>query len=347
MLNFEKELTQLKIQLREFLGSNSFKIELLKCGASVRRYYLLKMGEKNYFPQKNVVLMNVPTNRLEMLDDYLNISYYLRRHKIDRPQVYELHRSQGWIFVEHGHGECLDVFLKKNPQHPLRKLYFQLIDFLLDLQHRAKPENHCPAFNRCFDEEKYGFEFQFHVKEQLLGRHFRYKMSSSEDRQFEDFTNEISRFLDIKLDLFVHRDFQSSNIFCKPTGSTYKFQIIDFQDARSGNPVYDLVAILWDSYVNIPPELREELLQYYYERQPFIKSNFTPEIYRKWVDYTIIQRKLHDAGAFVYTLFVTKNDGFLQYIDGALHIALEKMISYSQFDAVEKMFRKLVNASKQ
>ena len=75
MLNIEKELSQLKIQLREFLGSDSFKIELLKCGASVRRYYLLRMGEKNYFPKKNVVLMNVPTERVEMLDDYLNISY--------------------------------------------------------------------------------------------------------------------------------------------------------------------------------------------------------------------------------------------------------------------------------
>lgn len=346
MVNIEKELSQLKIQLREFLGSDSFKIELLKCGASVRRYYILKMGEKNYFPKKNVVLMNVPTNRVEMLDDYLNISYYLRRHEIARPRVYELHRDQGWLFVEHGQGECLDVFLKKDPKHPLRKLYFQLIDFLLDLQHRAIPENRCPAFNRFFDVDKYSFEFQFHVKEQLLGRHFRYKMSSSEDRQFEKFAKEISQFLDIKLNLFVHRDFQSSNIFCKPTQSGYKFQIIDFQDARSGNPVYDLVAILWDSYVDIPVELREELLQYYYERQPFIKNNFTPEIYRKWVDYSIIQRKLHDAGAFVYTLFVTKNDGFLQYIDGALQMALEKMTCYSQFSAVEKMFRKIVNAKK-
>lgn len=347
MINIEKELSQLKLQLREFLGSDNFKIELLKCGASVRRYYLLKMGENNYFPDRNVVLMNVPTDRLEMLDDYLNISYYLRRHGIARPQVYELHRDQGWIFVEHGQGECLDVFLKKDPKHPLRNLYFQLIDFLLDLQHRATPENHCPAFNRLFNEDKYDFEFQFHVKGQLLGRHFRYTMSASEERQFEKFAQEISRFLDIKLNLFVHRDFQSSNIFCKQVRSGYKFQIIDFQDARSGNPVYDLVASLWDSYVDLPEELREELLQYYYKRQPFINKNFTPDMYRKWVDYSIIQRKLHDAGAFVYTLFVTKNDGFLQYIDGALQMAVEKMTPYSQLNAVEKMFRKLVNASKQ
>ncbi len=346
MINIKKELSQLKIQLRKFLRSDNFEIELLKCGASVRRYYLLKMGKESYFPGKNVVLMNVPTDRVEMLDDYLNISYYLRRHGIARPQVYELHRDQGWIFVEHGQGECLDVFLKSNPQHPLRDLYIQLIDFLLDLQHRAKPENHCPAFNRFFDEEKYSFEFQFHVKEQLLTRHFQYKMSPSENGQFEKFAKEISRFLDIKLDLFVHRDFQSSNIFCKPKKSRYNFQIIDFQDARSGNPVYDLVAILWDSYVNVPPELKEELLQYYYEKQPFIRNNFKPEVYRKWVDYSIIQRKLHDAGAFVYTLYVTKNDGFLQYIDAALQMALDKMALYSQFNAVGGIFKKIVDLAK-
>jgi len=346
MLKTNNELSHLKNQLREFLRSDNFEIELLKCGASVRKYYLLKMGKKSYFPKKNVVLMYVPTDRVEMLEDYLNISYYLRRHGIARPQVYELHRKQGWIFVELGKGECLDVFLKKNPKHPLRDLYFQLIDFLLDLQHRAKPEKHCPAFNRCFDEEKYSFEFQFHVKEQLLARHFGYKMSPSEDEQFQKFASEISRFLDIKLNLFVHRDFQSSNIFCKFKNSRYNFQIIDFQDARSGNPVYDLVAILWDSYVNVPSSLKEELLQYYYEKQPFIRNNFKPETYYKWVDFSIIQRKLHDAGAFVYTLYVTKNDSFLQYIDAALQMALDKIALYSQFNAIEEMLKKIVDLSK-
>jgi aminoglycoside/choline kinase family phosphotransferase len=346
MADIKNEITQLKNLLQEFFESNNFEIELLKRGASVRKYYLLKMETKSYFPKRNVVLMNVPTDRVEMLDDYLNISYYLRRHGIARPLIYELHRDQGWIFVEHGQGECLDVFLKKRPQHPLRDLYVQLIDFLLDLQHRAKPEKHCPAFSRFFDEEKYNFEFQFHVKKQLLSRHFRYKMSTFENQQFEEFAKEISQFLDIKLNLFVHRDFQSSNIFCKQINSRYNFQIIDFQDARSGNPVYDLVAILWDSYVNVPEQLKEELLQYYYERQTYINNNFTLETYRKWVDYSIIQRKLHDAGAFVYTLYVTKNDSFLQYIEAALQMALDKMAPYSKFNAVERMFRKMVELAR-
>jgi aminoglycoside/choline kinase family phosphotransferase len=290
--------------------------------------------------------MKVPTDRVEMLDDYLNISYYLRRHGIARPQVYELQREQGWIFVEHGKGECLDVFLAKESRPPLQKIYFQLIDFLLDLQERAKPEKRCPAFNRFFDEEKYNFEFQFHVKKQLLSRHFQYNMSPSEKLQFEKFAEEISRFLDIKLDLFVHRDFQSSNIFCYPQKNKYNFQIIDFQDARSGNPVYDLVAILWDSYVDVPAELQEQLLAYYYQKQPFINRNFSLETYRQWVDFTIIQRKLHDAGAFVYTLYVTKNDNFLQYIDAALQMALDRMSLYPQFKSIGEMFKKIIKSAK-
>ncbi|UCF64639.1 MAG: phosphotransferase, partial [bacterium] len=260
---------------------------------------------------------------------------------IARPRVYEIHRDQGWIFVEHGEGECLDVFLKKNRHVPLKNLYKQLIDFLLHMQEKAQYESHCPAFNRFFDQDKYDFEFQFHVKEQLLKRYFKYEMTEHEEINFEKFAREISQFLDLKLNQFVHRDFQSSNIFCKSKGAVYSFQIIDFQDARSGNPVYDLVSILWDSYVDIPESLKEELVQYYYQKHPFVRENFSQDQYRKWIDYSVIQRKLHDAGAFVYTLYLTKNSNFIQYIKGALKMSLDKIKLYPQFEAVEEMCRKI------
>jgi len=347
MMSLEQELAQLKARLGDFFGFDNFTVELLKCGASVRRYYLMKLGKTSYFPRSEVVVMNVPLDRVEILDDYLNISYYLRRHGIARPRVYEIHRNQGWIFVEHGEGECLDIFLKKNRKVPLQKLYRQVIDFLLYFQEKARYESHCPAFHRFFDREKYDFEFQFHVKEQLLKRYFKYEMTEREEKYFEEFAREISHFLDIKLNLFVHRDFQSSNIFCKPKESDYTFQIIDFQDARSGNPVYDLVSILWDSYVDIPENLREELVEYYYQRQSFVRENFSQDQYRKWIDYSVVQRKLHDAGAFVYTLYLTENANFIQYIKGALEMSLDKIQLYPQFGAIEEMWQKIISQTKE
>jgi hypothetical protein len=53
---------------------------------------------------------------------------------------------------------------------------------------------------------------------------------------------------------------------------------------------------------------------------------------------------LHDAGAFVYTLYVTKNDGFLQYIDAALQMALNKMSTYPQFNEIRGMFQRIINS---
>jgi len=347
MISLEKELEQLKNRLKDFFGYNDFTVELLKCGASVRRYYLMRMGNTSYFPRKEVVVMNVPLDRVDILDDYLNISYYLRRHGIARPRVYEIHRKQGWIFVEHGEGECLDVFLKKNPGIQLNSLYRQVIDFLLQVQEKAHYESHCPAFKRFFDQEKYAFEFQFHVKEQLLQRYFKYEMTAEEKNSFAQFAEEISTFLDIKLNLFVHRDFQSSNIFCKSQDSSYRFQIIDFQDARSGNPVYDLVSILWDSYVDIPQKVREELLNYYYQKQPFVRENFSQDQFRKWIDYSIIQRKLHDAGAFVYTLYLTENANYIQYIEGALHMSLDIISSYPQFLPIDRILRNILERGRE
>ena len=43
------------------------------------------------------------------------------------------------------------------------------------MQNLAKYDNTCPAFNRLFDKEKYQYEFQFHVREQLITKYFKDK----------------------------------------------------------------------------------------------------------------------------------------------------------------------------
>jgi len=321
----------LKDQLSTFFKSDNYTIQYLDAGASVRRYYLLTFPEPTYFPLADVVLMWLPQDRLEIIDDYLNISYYLRRQNIPRPQVYEIHRNEGWIFLEPARGERLDLYMKIRTLSGLETTYRKLVEFLVDLQNRTPFEAHCPAFIRFFDEEKYLFEFNFHVKEQLIKSYYVHNLSRFEEKAFHSFSREISTFLDFKIPVFVHRDFQSSNIFFRPRSRRNSFQIIDFQDARSGSPVYDLVSLLWDSYVSVPDGIRDSLLEKFYLEQPLIRKYFNRESYKKAIDYSIIQRKLHDAGAFIYTFRLTRNANYLKYIDEAIRMAKNRMDFYPKF----------------
>ena len=59
--------------------------------------------------------------------------------------------------------------------------------------------------------------------------------------------------------VIVHRDLQSSNVLI----NNGRIVLIDFQGMRMGTAAYDLASLLCDPYVNLPDDVRDELLDYY------------------------------------------------------------------------------------
>jgi N-acetylmuramate 1-kinase len=113
-------------------------------------------------------------------------------------------------------------------------------------------------------------------------------------------------------DGFVHRDYQSRNLMW--VGS--RLVVIDFQDAFVGPAPYDLVALLCDSYAAIDAKLQAQMIARYAERR-----GYGPQIHaalRRGFDLIAVQRKLKDAGRFVFIDRVRRNSGFLQYYPGSL-----------------------------
>ena len=327
-------LENLQKDLADFFKTDSFTLNPIEGGASVRKYFILNFKENSRFPTRTVILMYIPQERIDIADNYHNISQYFSQINISQPRLYEVHRDLGWLFVQHAAGYRLDLYLQKATAEAASGIYHHLVDFLIDLQNRARVEKNCWAFERFFDTEKYLFEFSFHLKEQLLENYFHHRWSDSELTLLNRTSRDISEFLDNHLPVFVHRDFQSSNIFYDPESANHYFQIIDFQDARSGGPVYDLVSLLWDSYYDVSEVLQNQLLQKFYQAQPLVSKNFSPDEYRQTVDYSVIQRKLHDAGAFVYSFRLTGNNRYLKYIHPAIQMAVTRMEPYphlSQF----------------
>jgi aminoglycoside/choline kinase family phosphotransferase len=85
--------------------------------------------------------------------------------------------------------------------------------------------------------------------------------------------------------------------------------LIDFQDALLGTVVYDLVALLRDSYVVLSPALVGRLVDYFVER-----AGLDAHETRALFDLQTVQRKLKDAGRFVFIDRVKHNPSFLQHI---------------------------------
>jgi hypothetical protein len=129
------------------------------------------------------------------------------------------------------------------------------------------------------------------------------------DRVFDDLAREATSLPKG----FVHRDYQSRNLMViDPAPDPGSLAIIDFQDALIGPRVYDLVALLNDSYVILPDTLKEEMVQRYAERMSLDPSTISDEFH-----LVTVQRKLKDGGRFVFIDRVKNNPSFLQYVEGS------------------------------
>lgn len=321
---FEQTLRE---ELVTFFRMDRFTMQPLTGGASARRYFLLEFHGPIYFPESRVALMVIPPDDTAMFDNYVYLDYYLKRQRVPTPSVFEVHRERGWIFVHYQEQPTIEEYLKAYPGAMERVLTGQ-IDFLVDLQRRCRPEFSCPAFQRRFDVAKYQFEFRFHLEEQLL----RFYYEEEPERNLLDpFAARISEGLDVDRPIFVHRDFQSSNLFVCNGENAPQFWLIDFQDARHGNPVYDLVSCLWDSYLPVPDALRRTLMERFFPTLAELGIDWSWAEFERQVDWMVIQRKLHDAGAFAYNFRRIGSPRFLAFLPGAVHMALTVMDRYPEF----------------
>jgi aminoglycoside/choline kinase family phosphotransferase len=88
---------------------------------------------------------------------------------------------------------------------------------------------------------------------------------------------------------------------------------IDFQDALLGPRVYDLVALLNDSYQKFDRPFVEARLDDY-ARAAGLDAQGRADLGREF-DLVTVQRKLKDAGRFVFIDRVKQNPAFLRFVE--------------------------------
>jgi aminoglycoside/choline kinase family phosphotransferase len=128
-----------------------------------------------------------------------------------------------------------------------------------------------------------------------------------------DFGRLTKLLLSASHDSFLYRDFQSRNIMLR-NGSPY---FIDYQGGRKGALQYDIASLLYDGKADLPPALRQTLLDHYLD----CLAEFTPvdrgafmEHYYAYVYVRILQA----LGAYGFRGFYERKTHFLQSVPYAL-----------------------------
>jgi hypothetical protein len=137
---------------------------------------------------------------------------------------------------------------------------------------------------------------------------------SFNEQALEDDFNSLTEFLlSAERDYFLYRDFQSRNVMLRDQHPYF----LDYQGGRKGALQYDIASLLYDAKADLPPELRQQLLDHYLDTLAGFVDMKRDTFMRYYYAYVYI-RIMQALGAYGFRGFYERKAHFLQSVPYAL-----------------------------
>jgi aminoglycoside/choline kinase family phosphotransferase len=298
------------------LGHRPSSVDPMPGGASTRRFLRVRT------PGDSFVAMFVPDAAPEEVTSdtartrwpFLEVQELLHARGVRVPRVLAEDCARGLLLVEDLGDETLAAFLSRAPERKA-EIYRRAVADLAAAQRKLeKLPGSSVIATRAFDEKLLRWELD-HFREWGLDARGR-ELEPIERARFDALAQRLAERIAAFSRGFVHRDYQSRNLMVKEEGGALGLVWIDFQDALLGPRVYDLVALLNDSYQSFDRPFIESMLDAYAAAAE-LDVRGRVELGREF-DVVTVQRKLKDAGRFIFIDRVKKNPSFLPYFEPSL-----------------------------
>ena len=321
-----------------FLKSAGFDLKkpetdiiLLAQGGSDRCFYRIR------HPGGSMVVMLAPHFTHE-IRAYVSVNRFLCQHGINVPEIIEYNDDRQMVLMEDIGDDSMYLLLKKaNTEKKIMRYYTQAIKSLVSMQIKTTPSiEDCNYLkHRTFGYEAMRWETDYFL-ECFVKRFCR--MEIENEISLEDELHRLSSVLAVEPRYFMHRDYQSQNIFFKDG----KVKIIDFQTATRGILQYDLASLLRDSYFSLSRQQVNILLNYYMDLLE--KRQKTPVDRKKFIQtfhLAGIQRNMQALGAFAYLSMDKGKTAFLQFIPTAANHLKEALELFPKFRELNRVSEKI------
>jgi aminoglycoside/choline kinase family phosphotransferase len=286
-------------------------------GASTRSYLRVAAGERT------AIAMFVPDAAPEEVTNgaptssrwpFLEVHALLSSRGVRVPGLLGESCAEGLLLLEDLGDETLAAFLERAPERKA-EVYQVAVRDLARAQGAldALPAGSVVA-GRAFDEKLLRWELD-HFREWGLDARDR-ALPEAERAELDAIFDRLAKRIAAWPRGFVHRDYQSRNLMVHDRGESLDLVWIDFQDALLGPRVYDLVALLNDSYQSFDRPFVEARLDDFAAARGLDRQG-REELGREF-DVVTVQRKLKDAGRFIFIDKVKKNPSFLPYFEPSL-----------------------------
>jgi len=218
----------------------------LAVDASFRRYYRL---ERN---GSSAVLMDAPPPQ-EDIHPYVVVAALLRELGFSAPEVLAEDSDEGFLLLEDFGDDTYTRLLERGADEPA--LYTLAVDTLIALQRAAEPRGtpEIPPYDmeRLLDEAA------------LLVDWYR-PLGSGLREEYIALWRAVLPDAMVSPPTLVLRDYHVDNLMLLPDRPGIRgCGLLDFQDAVSGPPSYDLVSLLEDARRDVPAFLRRAMTERY------------------------------------------------------------------------------------
>jgi aminoglycoside/choline kinase family phosphotransferase len=247
---------------------------------------------------------------------FLEFSRHFRKHGLPVPEIYGEDLNHG-AYLEQDLGDTsLFQFLSEHRNDAtiapeVVEAYRKVIATLPRFQIEAGRDlNYKACYPRgSFDRQSIAWDLNYfkYYFLRLAGIPF------SEQALEDDFSRLTKFLLSAPRDYFLYRDFQSRNIMLRD-GQPY---FLDYQGGRKGALQYDVASLLYDAKADLPPDLRQQLLDHYLQTLAGY-VDIKPEAFLHHYYAYVYIRIMQALGAYGFRGFYERKVHFLQSVPYAL-----------------------------
>src|SRR5467141_2421362 len=251
---------------------------------------------------------------------FLEFSRHFRRRGLPVPEIYAEDLSQGAYLEEDLGSATLFEFLSDHRNGATIApeavaAYRKVVAVLPRFQVEAGRDlNYKVCYPRAsFDRQSIAWDLNYfkYYFLRLAGIPF------NEQALERDFSRLTKLLLSASRDYFLYRDFQSRNIMLRKSLNEEQPFFLDYQGGRKGALQYDIASLLYDAKADLPPELRQKLLDHYLDSLAGFVDLDRSAFMQHYCAYIYV-RIMQALGGYGFRGFYERKTHFLQSVPYAL-----------------------------